>query len=137
MVLEAGTIAKGGEVFVFEMGAPVNVGALARQMIEDAGLMVREDHRGEGGIAIVHTGLRAGEKLSEELSLSDVRIPTDHPRIFAVQEPNLTEADTAAALRALKEAFMANNEKMAREVIARWVEPPPGAAPPAAIRRSS
>lgn len=137
MVLEAGALARGGEVFVPDMGSPVRIDALARHMIKNASRSDDDPQRSKKGIEIVYAGLRPGEKLHEELSLSTQKLPTDHPRVFSVIERGLTETETATALRALKEAFLGNNEQMAADVIAQWVEGP--GAPPHedAIRRSS
>ena len=137
MVLEAGARAHGGEVFLPDMGTPVRIDMLARRMIEGAGQQVDDQKRPNSGIEVVYTGLRPGEKLVEELSLSTQKIPTDHPRVFSAIERGLTEVQTATALRALKEAFLANNEQMAADVIAQWVEGPRAPPQQDAMRRTS
>jgi FlaA1/EpsC-like NDP-sugar epimerase len=91
LVLQAGAMAEGGEVFVLDMGAPVRIIDLARNMIELAGYGVRDeaDPAGDiapGDIAIVEIGLRPGEKLYEELLLGDGAAPTGHPRILKADE---------------------------------------------------
>jgi len=76
LVLEAGTMGKGGEIFVFDMGKPVRIASLAHQMIKLAGLIPNED------IQIVYTGLRPGEKLYEELlNEKETTLPTHHEKI--------------------------------------------------------
>ncbi len=85
LVLEAGTMGKGGEIFVFDMGEPVKILDLARRMIKLSGLVPNED------IQIVYTGLRPGEKLYEELLSDDTRtLPTHHEKIMISKDPSLT-----------------------------------------------
>lgn len=85
LVLEAGTMGKGGEIFVFDMGEPVKILDLARRMIKLSGLIPTED------IQIVYTGLRPGEKLYEELLSDDTRtLPTHHEKIMISKDPSLT-----------------------------------------------
>jgi FlaA1/EpsC-like NDP-sugar epimerase len=86
LVLQAGIMAKGGEVFVLDMGKPVRVYDLARNMIELSGLTVRSPENPEGDIEIEVIGLRPGEKLYEELLIGDDPIPTAHPRIMMANE---------------------------------------------------
>jgi len=86
LVLQAGIMAKGGEVFVLDMGEPVRVYDLARNMIELSGLSVRCPENAEGDIEIEVIGLRPGEKLYEELLIGDNPIPTTHPRIMKAIE---------------------------------------------------
>lgn len=122
LVLQAGAMAQGGEVFVLDMGKPVPILQLARQVIESAGYTVRDDDNAEGDIEIAITGLRPGEKMTEELSLSGELIGTRHPKIFSTREDGLSEIEVASAMRRLREAYVASNEDMAREVVQRWVE---------------
>ncbi|MEM6304002.1 MAG: nucleoside-diphosphate sugar epimerase/dehydratase [Pseudomonadota bacterium] len=122
LVLQAGAMAQGGEVFVLNMGQPVPIIKLARQVIESAGYTVRDAENPDGDIQIKITGLRPGEKLKEELTLSGELIETDHPKIFSARERGMSELEIASALRRLREAFVASNEDMAREVVMRWVE---------------
>jgi len=86
LVLQAGIMARGGEVFVLDMGRPVRVLDLARNMIELSGLTVRSAENPEGDIAIEIIGLRPGEKLFEELLIGDNPITTAHPRIMMANE---------------------------------------------------
>ncbi|MGB3246827.1 MAG: nucleoside-diphosphate sugar epimerase/dehydratase [Sulfitobacter sp.] len=122
LVLQAGAMAQGGEVFVLDMGKPVPILKLARQVIESAGYSVKDDDTPDGEIEIQFTGLRPGEKMTEELTLTGDLIGTRHPKIFSTQETGLSELEVASALRRLREAFVASNEDMAREVVANWVE---------------
>ncbi len=122
LVLRAGAMAKGGEVHVLDMGTPVPIMQLARQVIESAGYTVRDHDHPEGDIAIEITGLRPGEKMTEELCLSGALVGTGHQKIFAAREASLSEIEVALALRALRHALAAGDEEAAREVAMRWVE---------------
>jgi FlaA1/EpsC-like NDP-sugar epimerase len=122
LVLQACSISRGAEVFVLDMGQPVPILRLARQMIESAGYEVRDADNPDGDIEIEITGLRPGEKMSEELTLSDDLLGTTYPKIFMTHEEGLSEIEIATALRSLREAFIACDEDMAREVVRRWVE---------------
>jgi FlaA1/EpsC-like NDP-sugar epimerase len=86
LVVQAGAMAKGGEVFVLDMGQPVRILDLAHRMIELSGLTVRDAENPAGDIEVVVTGLRPGEKLYEELLIGDNPMPTDHPRIMKARE---------------------------------------------------
>jgi FlaA1/EpsC-like NDP-sugar epimerase len=86
LVLQASAMARGGEVFVLDMGDPVRIFELARNMIELAGLTVRGADNPDGDIEIVEIGLRPGEKLYEELLIGNDPAPTDHPRILKANE---------------------------------------------------
>lgn len=122
LVLQAGAMAQGGEVFVLDMGKPVPILHLARQVIESAGYTVRDEDNRDGDIEIEITGLRPGEKMTEELTLSGEMFGTRHPKIFSTREDGLSEIEVASAMRRLREAYVASNENMAREVVQRWVE---------------
>ncbi len=86
LVIQASAMAKGGEVFVLDMGEPVRIADLARSMIRLSGLSVRDADNPDGDIEIVETGLRPGEKLYEELLIGDNPEPTNHPRIMRARE---------------------------------------------------
>ncbi|MEM8693581.1 MAG: nucleoside-diphosphate sugar epimerase/dehydratase [Pseudomonadota bacterium] len=122
LVLQAGAMAKGGEVFVLDMGKPVLIHQLARQVIETAGYTVRDDKNPDGDIEIEFTGLRPGEKMSEELTLSGMLIGSGHKKIFFAKEDKLSEIEVAVALRALRRALANGDEDAARDVALRWVE---------------
>ena len=122
LVLQAGAMAHGGEVFVLDMGKPVPILQLARQVIESAGYTVQDEDNPDGDIEIEITGLRPGEKMTEELTLSGDLLGTLHPKIFSTREEGLSEIEIASALRGLREAFVASDEDMARAVVRRWVE---------------
>ncbi|TDK50920.1 polysaccharide biosynthesis protein [Antarcticimicrobium luteum] len=122
LVLKAGAGAQGGEVFVLDMGKPVPILQLARQVIESAGYSVRDEANADGDIEIEIIGLRPGEKLEEELTLNGDLIGTRYPKIFCAREDHLSEIEVAGVLRGLRQALAAGDEAAARAVIARWVE---------------
>lgn len=102
LVLEAGTMGKGGEIFVFDMGKPVKIVNLARKMIKLAGLQPGVD------IDIVYTGLRPGEKLYEELLNSDeLTLPTHHEKISIAR---VVKHDYVDACMAIDKLFELNKE---------------------------
>ena len=98
LVLQASAMAEGGEVFVLDMGEPVRIAELARDMIELAGLSVRTASRPDGDIEIVEIGLRPGEKLFEELLIGESPSATGHPRIWKADEPFLPLGRLRASL---------------------------------------
>ena len=86
LVLQAGAMSSGGDVFLLDMGEPVKIADLARNMVVLSGLEVRDDLNPEGDIEIEVTGLRPGEKLYEELLIGDNADPTCHPLIMRAHE---------------------------------------------------
>ncbi|EMP55932.1 polysaccharide biosynthesis protein CapD [Marinobacter santoriniensis NKSG1] len=86
LVLQAGSMGAGGEVFVLDMGEPVKIADLARKMIHLMGLSEKTEDRPDGDIEITYTGLRPGEKLYEELLIGDDPQGTSHPRIMKARE---------------------------------------------------
>jgi FlaA1/EpsC-like NDP-sugar epimerase len=89
LVIQAGAMGKGGDVFVLDMGEPVRIDDLARRMINLMGLTVRDDANPEGDIEVQYTGLRTAEKLFEELLIGSNVTGTDHPRILRAVEHSL------------------------------------------------
>ena len=117
LVIQAGTMAKGGEVFVLDMGEPVRIIELARTMIELSGLSVRDDANPDGDIAVEVTGLRDGEKLYEELLIGDNPEATEHVRIMKANEDFLHWADLEPLLDQLKIAMDANDAATLRQIV--------------------
>ena len=102
LVLQAGAMATGGEVFVLDMGEPVKIDELARSMIRLMGLEVRDEDNPDGEIPIVYVGLRPGEKLYEELLIGENTTPTKHPLIRRSSEPHLPAEVLARELAVLR-----------------------------------
>ena len=105
LVLQAGAMAQGGEVFVLDMGEPVRIYDLAVRMIELSGLRAKRDGFDDGDIEIVITGLKPGEKLYEELLIADNPAPTAHPRIMQATEAFLPSEDLQEGISELREAI--------------------------------
>lgn len=132
LVLLAGSFARGGDVFVLDMGEPVPIRRLARQMIEAAGYTVRDAANPDGDIEIIFTGLRKGEKMHEELLTGADLLTTPHPRILRTQEESLSRIEVASMLRDLSTAVSQADAQAARDVVQRWVRdycPDPQATP--------
>jgi len=89
LVLQAGSMAQGGDVFVLDMGKPIRIADLARRMVKLAGLTVRDDHNSDGDIEIRFTGLRPAEKLFEELLIGSNVSGTEHQMIMRAMEHSL------------------------------------------------
>ena len=102
LVIQAGAMAKGGDVFVLDMGQPVKIKDLAHRMIELSGLTVKDEQNLGGDIEIATTGLRPGEKLYEELLIGHNPEPTSHPRIMKAHEGFMPWADLEGELRSLE-----------------------------------
>ncbi|WP_211206819.1 polysaccharide biosynthesis protein [Thiolinea disciformis] len=99
LVIQAGAMAEGGEVFLLDMGEPVKIVDLAKRMIRLSGLAIKDDQHPEGNIAIQFTGLRPGEKLYEELLIENNANPTQHPRIFKANEDCLTWSELETTIQ--------------------------------------
>ena len=102
LVVQASAMAKGGEVFVLDMGEPVRIADLARNMIELCGLSVRSEENPDGDIEIVTVGMRPGEKLYEELLIGNNPSATTHPRIMMASEHHLPWAELRPRLDELE-----------------------------------
>ncbi len=104
LVLQAGSMGQGGEVFVLDMGEPVKIADLARKMIHLMGLMEKTDERPDGDVEIIFTGLRPGEKLYEELLIGDDPQGTSHPRIMMAREVSMPWNEVEQTLSRLMRA---------------------------------
>ena len=101
LVIQAGSLGQGGDVFVLDMGEPVRILEMAQKMIRLSGLTVRTDDEPEGEITIEFSGLRPGEKLYEELLIGDNVSRTEHPMIMRASEEFLPWAELCEVLRHL------------------------------------
>jgi FlaA1/EpsC-like NDP-sugar epimerase len=109
LVIQAGAMATGGDVFLLDMGKPVKIMDLARRMVELSGLTVKDEQNPDGEMEIVVTGLRPGEKLYEELLIGDNAKPTVHPRIMRAEEQFIPWPEFEAKLHPLKIALNVND----------------------------
>jgi FlaA1/EpsC-like NDP-sugar epimerase len=102
LVIQAGAMANGGEVFVLDMGSPVKIVTLAKMMVELSGATLRTDDKPDGDIEIKYVGLRPGEKLYEELLIGNNPAATGHPRIMKASEGFLAWPILSAELKKLQ-----------------------------------
>jgi len=117
LVIQAGAMGQGGEVFVLDMGAPVKIVDLATRMIHLSGLSVRDNTHPDGDIEITFTGLRQGEKLYEELLIGSNVTATDHPRISRANEPTLSYAELMETIKGIEQACNRNDSEKLREIL--------------------
>lgn len=117
LVLQAGAMAEGGEVFVLDMGQPVKIIDLAYRMVKLSGLAVRDEKCPDGDIAIEVSGLRPGEKLYEELLIGDNPEQTVHPRILKAREDFVPWRALQNDLQALQLAVANNDSSALREIL--------------------
>jgi FlaA1/EpsC-like NDP-sugar epimerase len=130
LVIQAGAMADGGDVFVLNMGDPIYILDLARRMVELSGLTVRDKDNLEGDIEIQFTGLRPGEKLYEEPLTADNPGQTIHPRIFRAREDFVPWAELTQKLASLEIAIKNNDVASIRRQMEKIV---PGYAPQGGI----
>jgi FlaA1/EpsC-like NDP-sugar epimerase len=121
LVLQAGAMAEGGEVFVLDMGEPVKIMDLARRVVELSGLTVLDEGNPDGDIEIVINGLRPGEKLYEELLIGDDPLPTAHPRILKARERYLDWEELRPALATLQVALVNGDARSTRRCLQQLV----------------
>ena len=117
LVIQAGAMGEGGDVFVLDMGQPVRIMELAKRMIRLSGLTLRDEQRPDGDIAIEVTGLRPGEKLYEELLIGDDARRTEHPRIMMAQESWLPWSRLRPLLASLDEACHRFDHQQVRDIL--------------------
>jgi FlaA1/EpsC-like NDP-sugar epimerase len=124
LVVQASGIARGGEVFLLDMGKPVRIRDLAVQVIELLGKSVRDDNNPEGDIEIRYTDLRPGEKLYEELLIDAEAQTTPHPKIRRAVEQHLPRAELIRILDELAAAcFSADTDRcraLLRELVPQY-----------------
>lgn len=117
LVIQAGAMAKGGDVFVLDMGQPVKIQDLACRMIKLMGLTVRDDENPDGDIEIEYTGLRPAEKLFEELLIGTDVAGTRHSRIMRANEDYIEFRELAELLEELRTASLELDRDKARQVL--------------------
>jgi len=123
LVLLAGAYAKGGDVFVLDMGEPQKIIDIAHRMVKLSGRTVKDPETGEGDIEIKVTGLRPGEKLYEELLIDDDSlIPTPHEKILRAQEAMLSQIEVISMLKELQASIDAADKIRLRRLVAARVD---------------
>ncbi|MCF8384060.1 MAG: polysaccharide biosynthesis protein [Chlorobium sp.] len=121
LVIKAGTIATGGDVFLLDMGEPVKIIELACRMVELSGLTVRDEAHPEGDIEIRISGLRPGEKLYEELLIDNNPEPTVNPRIFRASEQFMPWQELATELARLTDAISRNEVRTIKKLLKKMI----------------
>lgn len=121
LVVQAGTMAKGGEVFVLDMGEPVRIYDLACTMIHLMGFTLRDADNPDGDIEVVFTGLRPGEKLYEELLIGENSIGTPHPGIMLAREEYLEWNEFSRVLTMLRNLLLTQDDDGIRMLLSQYV----------------
>ena len=121
LVLQAGALGEGGEVFVLDMGEPVRIVDLARNMIRLSGRTIRESSNPHGDIEIVFTGLRPGEKMFEELVIGSHLVPTSHPAILRAREGFDSWRRVEQLLQSMEAVVSQHDPKAVRSLLAQRV----------------
>ena len=122
LVIQAGAMGEGGEIFVLDMGKPVKILDLAKRMIRLSGLEVRDANNTEGDIEIVFTGLRDGEKLYEELLIGDNVSSTKHEGIMQASEEYLQWKKVKDLLVQLKDSIERRDHELAVNILVNNIE---------------
>jgi FlaA1/EpsC-like NDP-sugar epimerase len=117
LVIQAGAMGHGGDVFVLDMGEPVQIYKLAQKMIHLSGFTERTSQQPDGDIDIKVTGLRPGEKLFEELLISDNVEKTDHPKIMRAEEKRLSIEQVNQQLTELMTAYRNDDAAKIRQIL--------------------
>ena len=117
LVIQAGAMGKGGDVFVLDMGELVSIKSLAEKMIHLSGLQVKSKSNPDGDIEIIYTGIRPGEKLYEELFISDNYFSTDNPLIMSANEETLSWSELKVVLDQLESSTIKNDHENLRNIL--------------------
>jgi FlaA1/EpsC-like NDP-sugar epimerase len=122
LVIQAGAMGDGGEVFLLDMGDPVKILDMAKRMIHLSGLKVKDDDNPEGDIEIVFSGLRPGEKLYEELLIGDNDSPTQHPLIMSADEESLSWETLQQYIKQFEAVVESNDVERSRALLVESVQ---------------
>jgi len=122
LVLQTGAMAKGGDVFVLDMGEPIKIIDLAYKMIHLSGLTPIDNENPDGDISIEFTGLRPGEKLYEELLIGNDVIQSEHPRIMQARESKLSFEEVISCVEIIKSAREKQDEIIVKELLLKYVD---------------
>ncbi len=122
LVLQSGAMAKGGDVFVLDMGEPIKIIDLAYKMIHLSGLTPIDNENPDGDISIEFTGLRSGEKLFEELLIGNDVIQSEHPRIMQARESKLHFEEVISCVKIIKSARELQDEIIIKELLLKYVD---------------
>ncbi|KRO63649.1 MAG: hypothetical protein ABR80_00315, partial [Cryomorphaceae bacterium BACL11 MAG-121015-bin20] len=122
LVLQSGAMAKGGDVFVLDMGEPIKIIDLAYKMIHLSGLTPIDNENPDGDIRIDFTGLRPGEKLYEELLIGSNVVQSEHPRIMQAKESKLSFDEVSHCVEVIKSARENQDERVVKELLLKYVD---------------
>ncbi len=122
LVLQSGAMAKGGDVFVLDMGEPIKIIELAYKMIHLSGLTPIDNENPDGDIRIEFTGLRAGEKLYEELLIGNDVIQSEHPRIMQAKESKLSFEEVVLCIKIIKSARKKQDKNVVKDLLLKYVD---------------
>ena len=117
LVIQAGAMGQGGDVFVLDMGEPVKIAELAKRMIHLSGFIEKDENQPDGDIEIIYTGLRSGEKLYEELLIGDNVMSTQHSKIMRAQESIIKWPILASVFADIQKAIDENDYQKVRDII--------------------
>ena len=124
LVIQSSVLAKGGDVFILDMGQPVKIKDLAEQMINLSGLQIKNKENPNGDIEIKSTGLRKGEKLFEELLIDDKALKTSHPLIFKANEkfiqPEILWKKLSLLKNSLESMDIEDSKKILKNLVPEW-----------------
>ena len=125
LVIQATSLAKGGDIFLLDMGEPVKINFLAEQMIKLAGRKIKNKENPDGDIEIKYIGLREGEKLFEELLIDAESVPTAHPLIYRAKEKINFEEEYVFKKLAELEKYLSEKDEFSsleilKELVPEW-----------------
>jgi FlaA1/EpsC-like NDP-sugar epimerase len=126
LVLQASAMARHGEVFVLDMGEPIRIAELARNMIALSGMTVQDEDNPGGDVELAYVGLRPGEKLYEELFVGEGALDTAHPRIKMAKERFISFAELRPHIDRLRAAIFAGDAVAVREKLQELIAPDQG-----------
>ena len=121
LVIQAGSMGQGGDLFVLDMGEPVQILDLAKRLINLSGKEIKDEKNPEGDIEIIFTGLRHGEKLFEELLIGDKVKDTQHRQIFVAKEEYISWRKMEEYLSEIKEALLSSDHTKLRDIFLQTV----------------
>ena len=122
LVIQAGALGQGGDVFVLDMGEPVHIVDMAKRMIHLSGYVEKDVTHPDGDIEIVYTGLRPGEKLYEELLIGDKVSETEHQKIMRAEEKIVPWPELSVILTKLKAANKQGDCQRVRNILVEKIE---------------
>jgi FlaA1/EpsC-like NDP-sugar epimerase len=117
LVIQAGVMGSGGDIFVLDMGKPMKIFDLADKLTKLSGLRLVDKKNNDGEIEVSYIGLRTGEKMHEQLMIGDKVIKTDHPRIIKTDETYVKWYQLVDKIQNIQNAVKENNEDLALKIL--------------------